>query len=60
MVVTAVNDCKEFYIRKENNPEFEDLEVQIEKAALIPLKKPVKKGTLCLATFSEDNRIYRA
>ncbi|CAK90710.1 unnamed protein product (macronuclear) [Paramecium tetraurelia] len=60
VTVTAVNDCHEFYLRKENNPEFEELEIQIEKAALIPLKKPVKKGTLCLARFSEDNRIYRA
>ncbi|CAD8043660.1 unnamed protein product [Paramecium primaurelia] len=60
VIVTAVNDCNEFYIKKESNPEFEDLEIQIENAQLNPLKKPVKKGTLCLARFSEDNRIYRA
>ncbi|CAD8049867.1 unnamed protein product [Paramecium primaurelia] len=60
VIVTAVNDCNEFYLRTEINPEFEELEIQIENAALIPLKKPVKKGTLCLARFSEDNRIYRA
>ncbi|CAD8134460.1 unnamed protein product [Paramecium pentaurelia] len=60
IIVTVVNDCNEFYIRRLNNPEFEDLENQIENAKLIPLKKPVKKGTLCLAKFSEDNRVYRA
>ncbi|CAD8134223.1 unnamed protein product [Paramecium octaurelia] len=60
VIVTVVNDCNEFYIRRQNNPEFEELEIQIENAQLIPLKKPVKKGTLCLARFSEDNRVYRA
>ncbi|CAD8051082.1 unnamed protein product [Paramecium sonneborni] len=60
VIITVVNDCNEFYIRKSNNPEFEELEIQIENAQLIPLKKPVKKGTLCLAKFTEDNRIYRA
>ncbi|CAK71152.1 unnamed protein product (macronuclear) [Paramecium tetraurelia] len=60
VIVTVVNDSNEFYIRRQNNPEFEELEIQIENAELIPLKKPVKKGTLCLARFSEDNRVYRA
>ncbi|CAD8048589.1 unnamed protein product [Paramecium sonneborni] len=60
VIVTAFNDCNEFYIRKQINPEFDELEIQVEKATLTPLKKPVKKGTLCLARFSEDNRIYRA
>ncbi|KAM3132526.1 hypothetical protein pb186bvf_015339 [Paramecium bursaria] len=61
VTVSEIIDCREFYVRALESQEFEKIGSIIEKQKdLQPLKKPVQKGTLCLARFSFDQLLYRA
>lgn len=60
MIVSEIVDSSEFYIRKAVNPELDKIEKFLETTELKALPKPVKKGTLCLARFYDDNKLYRA
>jgi len=63
MVLSEIVSLNEFYLQEPNNPILTGIEEKLESFELgswEKLKRPIKKGTPCVAQFSEDRRFYRA
>jgi staphylococcal nuclease domain-containing protein 1 len=61
--MTDIADANLFYVRFTNDNQYEEIEEELEDfdvEASDDLEKPIKKGTLCAAKFSLDNKWYRA
>jgi len=61
VTVTDVRDGKTFYVQRAAEPRVAWLEEQLSKLSMEPAKGlPPKRGEMCIAQFSLDNRWYRA
>lgn len=61
--MTDITDASTFYIRIQNGSEYAKIEAEMARfnpASVDDLEKPIKKGTICAARFSDDGKWYRA
>jgi staphylococcal nuclease domain-containing protein 1 len=61
--MTDISDASCFYLRTVNDSQYSKIEAELKKfepSLSEDLEKPIKKGTICAARFSEDNSWYRA
>jgi staphylococcal nuclease domain-containing protein 1 len=61
--MTDISDASRFYIRVQNGSDYAKIESEMSRfnpAKYEDLEKPIKKGTICAARFSVDQKWYRA
>jgi staphylococcal nuclease domain-containing protein 1 len=61
--MTDISDAGRFYVRIQGGNEYAKIEAEMNRfnpASVEDLEKPIKKGTICAARFSVDQKWYRA
>lgn len=61
--MTDITDASRFHFRILGDNSYSKIDNELEKFDSLKaedLEKPIKKGTLCAAKFSVDNKWYRA
>ena len=61
--MTDISDASRFYVRILGANQYDKVEAEMNKFSPLPgseLEMPIKKGTICAARFSIDNRWYRS
>lgn len=61
--MTDISDASCFYLRTLNDTQYPKIEAELKKfepSLSEDLEKPIKKGTICAARFSDDGNWYRA
>jgi len=63
VLMTDISDAGRFYLRIQNGNEYAKIEAEMNRfnpGSVEDLEKPIKKGTICAARFSVDEKWYRA
>ena len=63
VLMTDISDAARFYVRIQGNNDYAKIEAEMNRfnpASVEDLEKPIKKGTICAARFSVDQKWYRA
>lgn len=61
--MTDIKDATRFHVRILGESQYNKIDLELEKFNPLSagdLEKPIKRGTLCAARFTVDNRWYRA
>lgn len=61
--MTDIKDATRFHVRILGESQYNKIDMELDKfnpQLADDLEKPIKKGTLCAARFTVDNRWYRA
>ena len=63
VLMTDIASASNFYLRVVNDNQYSKIEAELkrfEPSISEDLEKPIKKGTICAARFSDDGNWYRA
>ena len=63
LLMTDISDAGRFYVRIQGGNEYAKIEAEMNRfnpSSVEDLEKPIKKGTICAARFSVDQKWYRA